>query len=96
MQKLSNQQSVEVIGLMDLEQHTVRDKKHQKSYQATHTFDYIVLRANHGLISCVDLAMEKTGIFMNSKAGILIAFESSTLVIITNEIFKSNDFVLDF
>ena len=28
MQKLSNQHSVKVIGLMDLEQHTVRDKKH--------------------------------------------------------------------
>ena len=56
--KLSNKQSAKVIcRLIDLEQHTTRDKqaiKRMVNLSATHTFDCIVLRFN--LTSCEELA----------------------------------------
>ena len=48
-----------LLGLIDLEQHTARDKKPWalQNLSAAHTFDYILLRVNFGLIICEDLAM---------------------------------------
>ena len=46
------------VGLLDLEQHTVRDKKAigaLKNLLAAHTFDYVVFRINFVLTSCEDL-----------------------------------------
>ena len=58
----SNKQSTKVIfvSLMDLEQHTGRDKKPYiwvlENLTAAYAFDYIVLWVNPGLTSCEDLA----------------------------------------
>ena len=46
------------VGLLDLEQHTARDKKAigaLKNLLAAHTFDYVVFRINFLLTSCEDL-----------------------------------------
>ena len=47
------------VSLIDLEQHTVREKqaiRTLKNLLASHAFDYIVLRIKPGLTSCEDLA----------------------------------------
>ena len=48
------------VGLIDLEQHTARDKQAiqtLKNLLAAHTLDYIMLRNKPGLTSCEDLAI---------------------------------------
>ena len=42
--------------MINLEQHTARDKKAMEKLLATHTFDYMMLRVNPGLTSCENLA----------------------------------------
>ena len=47
------------VGLIDLQQHTARDKQDIWAFEilsAAHIFDYIVLRVNPGLSSYEDLA----------------------------------------
>ena len=58
---ISIKQSAKVIlGLIDLEQHTARDKQAVwilENLSAAHTFDYIVLRIKPDLTSYEDLAI---------------------------------------